>query len=93
MRRATRGAQRSEECQAIRLDEEYCKGCYICISVCPSKVLDRASLVGPKGFCPVIEVHSKACTQCLLCEFLCPDLAIEVLGKVPSFHREVAVQP
>jgi indolepyruvate ferredoxin oxidoreductase beta subunit len=50
----------------------WCKGCDICVRVCPEACLrlnDRA----------VVElIDPAACTGCRLCEWLCPDFAITV---------------
>ena len=62
----------------IEIKEDWCKGCYICIDVCPRGVLeeDRATFV--RGFHPVVVARPEDCTGCRLCELLCPDLAIAV---------------
>ncbi len=49
----------------------YCKGCDICVNVCPAAVLDM------KDF-KVCVVDIEACTECMLCENSCPDFAIEI---------------
>lgn len=56
----------------LRLNEAWCKGCGICVDVCPERVwqLNDHNLVEV--------VAPERCTGCLLCEKLCPDLAIEV---------------
>jgi len=62
----------------IRLNQAWCKGCYICYEVCPKKVFEKSAEVSEKGFNPVIVGHPEECTRCLQCEMLCPDLAINV---------------
>ena len=54
----------------IRLD--WCKGCGICIGICPRNVFTATS-----DRCPEI-VDGARCTRCLLCELICPDFAIQV---------------
>jgi 2-oxoglutarate ferredoxin oxidoreductase subunit delta len=56
------------------LRERYCKGCGICVSFCPKKVL---SLRSGKVF---VE-RQELCIGCLMCELRCPDFAIEVERK------------
>ncbi|MDD4658246.1 MAG: 4Fe-4S binding protein [Eubacteriales bacterium] len=51
---------------------KYCKGCGICVSVCPKKVLAS----GKDG--KVQAVHPDLCIGCLNCEYHCPDFAITV---------------
>jgi len=62
----------------IHLNQKWCKGCYICLEVCPKKVFEKSLEVSEKGFNPVVAVHPELCTHCLQCEMLCPDLAINV---------------
>ena len=62
----------------IRLNQKWCKGCYICLEVCPKKVYEKSAEVSEKGFQPVLAAHPELCTRCLQCEMLCPDLAINV---------------
>jgi 2-oxoglutarate ferredoxin oxidoreductase subunit delta len=51
--------------------ERYCKGCSICVSFCPRKVL---VLKAGKVFAERPEL----CIGCMMCELRCPDFAIEV---------------
>lgn len=62
----------------ISLDENLCKGCYICINVCPMDVYEKGPEIGPKGFRPVVIAHPDKCIKCNECELMCPDLAIIV---------------
>jgi indolepyruvate ferredoxin oxidoreductase beta subunit len=68
----------------LEITEAWCKGCDICVKMCPERVLtlnarNIAELTDPAG-----------CTACRLCEWLCPDFAIRVhveqqdLPVVPS---------
>jgi 2-oxoglutarate ferredoxin oxidoreductase subunit delta len=54
--------------------ERYCKGCNICVTFCPRKVL---SLRSGKVFAESPEL----CIGCKMCELRCPDFAIEVHEK------------
>ena len=62
----------------IKVNQKWCKGCYICLEVCPKKVFEKSKEVSEKGFNPVVVAHPEECTACLQCEMLCPDLAINV---------------
>lgn len=62
----------------ITIDENLCKGCYICVEVCPKDVYERGDAIGPKGFFPVRISHPDQCILCYECELMCPDLAIIV---------------
>jgi len=56
----------------IKVQEEWCKGCEICIEVCKKKCL-ALNVMGK-----VEVVNLEACNKCLLCDLLCPDFAIVV---------------
>lgn len=65
----------------IYLNQKWCKGCYICVEVCPQKVFGKSSEVSDKGFNPVLILYPEKCTRCRQCEMLCPDLALNVETK------------
>ncbi len=54
----------------IKVQEEWCKGCEICVQVCQKKCLAM------NGLGKVTVVNLEACNKCLLCDLLCPDFAI-----------------
>lgn len=55
--------------------EEWCKGCGLCVSVCPKGILS----LDKKG---KIQVDmTEKCTGCGSCESTCPDFAISVRMK------------
>lgn len=58
----------------VLVRHEWCKGCGICISMCPKKVLEAA----PDG--KAIVARPKDCIKCETCEIMCPDFAIRVVG-------------
>ena len=58
-----------------------CKGCGICVELCPNKVLDIGEHVNSRGYRYVVVKAQDRCVGCRKCELMCPDLAIYV-GKV-----------
>ena len=66
----------------IEVNDHYCKGCELCISACPPKVLelDREKLT-PKGYHPA-HIFKDGCTGCAICALVCPDAAITVYREV-----------
>jgi len=68
----------------ITIDEELCKGCYLCISVCPNNLIEVSDKLNQKGYYPAIFTETdnnekdRKCTGCTLCAIICPDIAIEV---------------
>jgi 2-oxoglutarate ferredoxin oxidoreductase subunit delta len=67
----------------IEVSELYCKGCEICITACPQKVigLDMEHLT-PKGYHPAY-LKSEGCTGCLICAIVCPEAALTVYREAP----------
>ena len=60
----------------FQLNQRLCKGCGICIELCPKAVL-KADHNGK----PVME-DAENCIHCDLCEMRCPDFAIRFVGVV-----------
>jgi len=63
------------------VNEILCKGCGICVSVCPQKVLVISTTkINPKGF-NIAEAKNEKCIGCRLCEVVCPDFAITIIEE------------
>jgi len=62
----------------IEIDRQFCKGCVICVDVCPKNVLAMADAPDKWEGQVAIVVNLEACTRCMLCEVHCPDFAIVV---------------
>jgi len=60
---------------------ERCKGCGLCVDVCPPHVLalDERS-VNPMGHHPVELVDPAGCTSCAKCARMCPDAGLTVVA-------------
>jgi len=65
----------------IKVDEDLCKGCNLCITFCPQKVLERSEKLNKKGVFPPKVVREDNCVKCHLCELICPDFAIAVIEE------------
>ena len=62
----------------VTIDSEKCKGCGICIAVCPKKVLGFSKdIINAKGYCPAAALK-EGCTGCAACAKMCPDCVITV---------------
>jgi 2-oxoglutarate ferredoxin oxidoreductase subunit delta len=68
----------------IEIDEMQCKGCELCISVCPKELLEVAmERLTPKGYHPAELVDPDGnCTGCAICAVVCPEAAITVYRMV-----------
>lgn len=69
----------------IEIDRERCKGCGLCITVCPKKQIEISEELNTKGYYPasfkeedVQDMEVIECTGCAMCAVTCPDVAIEV---------------
>lgn len=61
----------------IVIDRDTCKGCYLCVSVCPKGLLKKSENQNAHGFFPIEFVDEKnECLGCAICATHCPDIAI-----------------
>lgn len=65
----------------VWVDEERCKACDICVSVCPAGVLSMESDPSSTLGAMVKVLYPDSCTGCNNCELNCPDFAIYVAEK------------
>jgi 2-oxoglutarate ferredoxin oxidoreductase subunit delta len=63
----------------VTFREDRCKGCKLCVSVCPKKIVqiktDRLNL---NGFHPAGIEEMEKCIGCGFCAIICPDCIISV---------------
>ena len=65
----------------VYLIPERCKGCRICIELCPQQVLQVSDQTNDKGYHipEVIPGKENACVHCEFCTMVCPEFAIFTL--------------
>ena len=61
----------------IEIDRELCKGCEICIHVCPQQSIAVSDKLNAGGYAPAL-FEDRDCTGCAVCALVCPEVAIEV---------------
>jgi 2-oxoglutarate ferredoxin oxidoreductase subunit delta len=68
----------------IVIDEDRCKGCELCTTVCPQgDLVQMANHFNAKGYLPSAFVDPLGkCTGCTLCAMMCPDVVITVYRTV-----------
>jgi len=62
----------------VRVLTQYCKGCALCIAVCPKGALEMDEALTEMGVRPARPKAGVECTGCTLCYQVCPDAAIEI---------------
>jgi len=69
----------------VAIDREQCKGCQLCVSVCPQRVLHLSAQLNSHGY-PTIMLDEGAqhCTGCALCALICPDVVFTVYRMAPQ---------
>ncbi len=67
----------------VVVDAERCKGCELCVVVCPPRNLRLTRAFNRGGYHPVefsFRGERGDCTGCGLCYWVCPDFAIAEVG-------------
>ncbi len=69
----------------VKVHEELCKQCGLCISVCPKGILAFSKTkINAKGYRPVELTNPEECIGCAFCALMCPEGALEVYMKLPT---------
>ena len=71
----------------IIIDLERCKGCGLCVDVCPKGCIVISRESNKSGFFPAC-ANGFDCTGCAMCAIVCPDAVIEVLREDDSGVKE-----
>ncbi len=66
------------------IDPERCKGCGLCVAVCPEKILRLSEDFNRQGQHFSVCFDPDRCTACASCAIMCPDCAIRVWRYVRS---------
>lgn len=62
----------------IDVDNERCKGCGVCVSVCPTQAISLNNKVNSMGYNYCYMSDPDACIGCTACGMICPDSVITV---------------
>ncbi|MBE0556570.1 MAG: 4Fe-4S binding protein [Proteobacteria bacterium] len=70
----------------IQVHEQSCRGCQICVDICPTKVFEYDAAERR-----AVLRHAEDCIACLSCAYLCPSGALshENYHVVKNFYRDV----
>ena len=59
--------------------EDLCKGCELCITICPTKILKLdTTRVNSRGYNHAIVYNLMECSGCASCAKICPDSGITI---------------
>jgi NAD-dependent dihydropyrimidine dehydrogenase PreA subunit len=56
----------------VEISRDECKGCQLCISVCPVHVLELGEGLNRQGYRPAV-YKGAGCTGCGFCFYACPE--------------------
>ncbi|MCT4687874.1 MULTISPECIES: 4Fe-4S dicluster domain-containing protein [Vallitalea] len=63
----------------VTFNEELCKGCGLCTTVCPKKIVVLSKdKINTKGYHPATVTDMDQCIGCAFCATICPDVVIKV---------------
>jgi 2-oxoglutarate ferredoxin oxidoreductase subunit delta len=62
----------------ITVNEDLCKGCGLCTTACPKKIIALSDKLNKKGYHPAHVIEIEKCIGCAMCATICPDVAIKV---------------
>lgn len=63
----------------VTFNEDICKGCGLCTTACPVKIVVMdTSKINKKGFHPATVKEMDKCIGCANCAMMCPDSVITV---------------
>jgi len=60
------------------IDVDRCKGCGLCVTVCPKNVLEISDEMNNMGYYPAYQARPQDCISCAICCVMCPDVAITI---------------
>ena len=66
----------------VKVDSERCKGCGLCVEVCPKGVLEISKKSNQNGYFPAQVINEKNCVGCGNCFQICADYCIEIYKKI-----------
>lgn len=62
----------------MTVNPKYCKGCGLCIDICPKKIIRFSVNINEKGYNYAECFDQEACIACKMCYTICPDVAITI---------------
>ena len=63
----------------VSFNRDVCKGCELCVSICPKHILGLENNPNIKGYMPAYCTDESSCVGCASCAKICPDSVITIL--------------
>ena len=87
----------------LQIDESRCKGCNLCVLVCPYRIFQEGKEANMRGIVVPALDRPERCTNCRLqhlygrmlcgmCQMICPDQAIRWVAEKPYEPHSVEVE-
>jgi len=70
----------------VIINQELCKGCQLCVNVCPTDVLFIEEGLNHMGYHPA-GYEGEGCTGCGVCFYACPEPGAITVYKPPRKKR------
>jgi len=65
--------------EKMTVNFDRCKGCGLCTSACPKKIVVlQNERLNKEGYSTAVCTNQDICIACAMCAMMCPDCAIEV---------------
>ncbi len=71
---------------SITVDRDRCKGCELCATFCPQKIITMSKTINAKGYFFAEVKDPPRCLGCMLCAVSCPDVAISIHGNAVHYR-------
>ncbi len=63
----------------VIIDKDACKGCGLCVTVCPKNILRLSETeINAKGYSPIEVKDMALCIGCAACARMCPDIIFTI---------------
>lgn len=72
----------------VKVAKDKCKGCKLCIEVCPEGVFSISSDFNKLGAHYAVVENVEKCNGCKRCVIICSDVAIEIYLKKEEVKNE-----
>jgi len=66
-----------------RVRTDSCKGCGLCIALCPRHILVFSERINARGVRYAVPGQPHNCADCGTCYMVCPDAAVEIVELAP----------